>query len=277
VSTDQLCAASLAAGFGKKPVVAGIDMTISAGEIVVLAGPNGAGKSTVVKALARQLKPMEGSVTINGTLVWQLTAMQFAAQVAYVPQSIEPGQDLTVEEIVMLGRNPHQSWWQWYGSAADSQAVDAALVATELSALRHKYLSELSGGERQRAAMATALAQEPIFMLLDEPTAHLDFRHQLELISLLKQLKDSKGIGCLIVLHDLNLIARAADRVVLFQTQTGAPSKIAANGAPQAVLTREHLMSVFQVDVQILTDPQSGETFYSPTRSLALTAENGMP
>ncbi|HEY9778205.1 MAG TPA: ABC transporter ATP-binding protein [Planktothrix sp.] len=271
MNINQLNSFKMKAGFGKEPVVSDLEVVVSGGEIVVIAGPNGVGKSTIVKVLSRQLKPMEGNVFFNGNDVWKMTPMEFARQVAYVPQSMETGHDMTVEEIVMLGRNPHQNWWQWYGSQSDRDAVDAALAATELSGLRSKSLAELSGGERQRAAIATALAQDPAFMLLDEPTAHLDFRHQLELVSLLQSLRDKKGIGCLLVLHDLNLIARAADRVVLLQKQPGAPSKIAATGAPPAVLTRENLQRVFEVEVQIHTDPESGETFYNAIKSTATT------
>jgi len=253
----------MACGFGNRVVVEGVDIVLAPGEIVVVLGPNGVGKSTLVKSLARQLKPMRGKATLGGTDVWELSAMQFAAQVAYVSQNIEPGQDLTVQEIVMLGRNPHQSWWQWYGSAEDKQAVDAALDATELKELRSKYLSQLSGGERQRAMIATALAQQPAFMLLDEPMAHLDLRHQLEVVVLLQRLRDTKRIGSLLVLHDLNLAARAADRVVLIKAESHAPSRIAASGRPAEVLVREHLRSVFGVEVSVITDNANGQIVFS--------------
>jgi iron complex transport system ATP-binding protein len=262
---QKLTAARLSVGFTKEPIIEGVDVELQSGEILVLVGPNGAGKSTLVKALARQLQPLSGTVALNGKDVWQMTPAQFASAVAYVPQALEPAQQMTVEEIVMLGRNPHQPWWQWYGDEKDREAVEKALRATEMLSLRKKYLAELSGGERQRATFATALAQEPSFMLLDEPTSHLDFRHQLELLALLKQMK-GQGIGCLIVLHDLNMIARLADRVVLLHGQRNTPDSIAAAGAPDMVLSRENLDRVFAVDVHIFKDPQSGELVYNPTR-----------
>jgi iron complex transport system ATP-binding protein len=261
----MLQARDLSAGFGKSAVVSDIDIDVGCGEIVALAGPNGVGKSTIVKALARQLKPMSGNVTLSGDDVWNLTASEFAAKVAYVPQSLEPGQDFTVEEIVMMGRNPHQKWWQWYGNQTDRDVVETALAATEMLSLRKQYLSQLSGGERQRACMATALAQEPTWLILDEPTSHLDFKHQLDLLTQLKALRN-RSIGCLVVLHDLNLIARIADRVILLRTVKDAPSTTAAVGTPGTVLSRDHLASVFDVDVHIFNDPESGEAVYNPTR-----------
>jgi len=264
MNSEQLIAENLTVGFGKEPVISGVNIVLAAGQIVVLVGPNGAGKSTLVKTLARQLTPISGTVMLNGTAIWQMTPAKFASAVAYVPQSLEPAQQLTVEEIVMLGRNPHQPWWQWYGSEKDKEAVERALNATHMASHRKKYLSQLSGGERQRASIATALAQEPSFMLLDEPTSHLDFRHQLDLVSLLKQLK-ANGIGCLIVLHDLNLIARLADTIVLLRSGDQRTGTVAMVGAPDSVLTRDNLLSVFDVDLQIFKDPVSGELFYNPT------------
>jgi iron complex transport system ATP-binding protein len=264
---DKLQATEVSVGFGKTAIVSGANLSVSAGEIVALAGPNGVGKSTLVKALARQVKPLSGEVALSGADVWALTPGQFASKVAYVAQTLEPGQDFTVEEIVMLGRNPHQKWWQWYSSQADRNAVESALAATELIAHRKKYLSQLSGGERQRACMATALAQEPQLMILDEPTSHLDFKHQIELLTQLKQLK-ARNIGCLVVLHDLNLIARVADTVVILGGEKDAPSKIRASGAPDTVLTKENLASIFEVDVHIIQDPESGERVYHPAERL---------
>lgn len=261
----QLRATNLTVGFEKTPILADINLTLQPAEIVAIAGPNGVGKSTLVKALARQLKPLSGMVSLNDKEIWSLSAAQFASSVAYVPQSLEPGLEMTVEEIVMLGRNPHQRWWQWYGNEEDKRAVESALAATEMLSHRKKYLTQLSGGERQRACLATALAQEPVFMLLDEPTAHLDFKHQLDLVTQLKELKN-RAIGCLIVLHDLNLIARIADRIVLLRAGEKSPNQVAAIGEPTEILTRENLAAVFQVDVQILRDPLSNELVYTPMK-----------
>jgi iron complex transport system ATP-binding protein len=153
-------------------------------------------------------------------------------------------------------------------STEDRQAVEEALEKTCLLHLRHKQLANLSGGEQQRATMALALAQKPEFMLLDEPASHLDFRHQLELADMLKHLK-AEGLGIAIVLHDLNLMSRLADKILLLNKPKDDPSKIVASGAPDAVLTADNLRTVYQINISIADDPQTGKKIYSPN-SLAI-------
>lgn len=242
-------------------MAAGIDVDVLPGAIHVIAGSNGVGKSTLVKTMARQLKPVCGEVMLNGANIWDVAPVEFARQVSYVPQSLELSQDLTVFELVMLGRTPHQRWWSWQVSQEDRDAVKDALEKTETWDLRTKYLSNLSGGERQRALLAGALAQQPRFILLDEPTAHLDFKHQLELADLLAQLKQ-QGLGLLLVLHDLNLIARIADYVVLLGKGQEAPSPVVSRGDVTTVLTQENLRRAYEVEVDVIEDPKSANRIY---------------
>lgn len=259
----RLSATALAVGWPGRPVAQGLDLRLSGGEITVVAGPNGAGKSTLLKTLARQLRPLSGQVELGGRSIWQMEARAFAQQVAYVPQSLEPGQDLTVNELVALGRNPHQRWWSWAASGEDRQAVRFALEQTQTWALKDKYLSTLSGGERQRALIATALAQQARLLLLDEPTAHLDFKHQMELCDLLDNLRRDR-IGILVVLHDLNLMSRLADHILLLGKSDSQPSTFYACGSPQAVLQPATLRAVYQVEVSIVGDPATGRKVYTP-------------
>lgn len=258
-----ITAQNLAVGWQSKACALIEQMQIETGKITVLAGPNGAGKSTVLKCLARQIRPLSGSIKIDADEIWHLNARQFAQKVAYVPQQIDQLRKLTVMEWVSLGRNPHQSWWNWTSNDRDKEAVIAALNKTTSWDLRDKFMDGLSGGERQRVLIATALAQEPRFLLLDEPTAHLDFRHQLELVSVLKELKEH-DLGVLIVLHDLNLISRLADNVVLLHAQNGEPSQIAASGPANQVLTPETLRTVYEVEVCVLHDKKNNLTSYVP-------------
>ncbi len=267
-------ARSLAIGYeGTAAVVVDFSSVFEAGTITVIAGPNGSGKSTIIKCLARQLKPISGEVVIDGSNIWDLSSKSFATKVSYVPQSVEPSQDLTVEEMVMLGRNPHQPWWSWQVNEADLAAATKAMERTGVASMRHKYLLQLSGGERQRALIACALAQQTKYLLLDEPTAHLDFRYQLELMQLCRELKE-QGLCIITVLHDLNLIARIADQVVLLSKDkpeeaqlksangNGRPSRIAAKGSTGEILTRQTISEVFDVDVSILDDPESSTPVY---------------
>ncbi len=261
---SSICCKNLTVGFDRQPVACLSDFQLAQGEILVLAGPNGAGKSTALKTLARQLSPLAGSIHIDTADLTKLTSRQFARRVAYVPQRLDLTQDLSVVEYVSLGRYSHQSWWSWESNQGDRTAVEEALAVTGTLSVRSKPLGSLSGGERQRAMIATALAQKTQFLLADEPTAHLDFKHQLELVSLLKDLKQ-KGLGILLVLHDLNLIARLADRIILLQKNKDGPSTTAASGTASEVLRPETLSLVYEVEVAIHTDPASGLTIYTPT------------
>ena len=262
---SMLEAFSLSAGWQNRPVCQIEKLALSAGSCLVLAGPNGAGKSTIVKTLARQIEPVAGTVSLNGVNLKQWEVGPFAQKVAYVPQSVEIYRQLTVEEWVSLGRNPHQPWWSWKSSQADAEIIESAMAQTGTSDLRNKFMDTLSGGQRQRATVAMALAQEPQFLLLDEPSAHLDFRHQLELVELLIDLR-KKGMALLIVLHDLNLIARLATEVVLLKQAGDGIGKVAFAGPPEQVLQADILREVYDVQVSICKDEATGFTSYLPTR-----------
>jgi iron complex transport system ATP-binding protein len=258
-----LRAKDLQVGWLKRPVASLAELEVRPGEVVVLAGPNGAGKSTAVKTLARHVMPISGSVTIDGADLLAMSQKDFARNIAYVPQIIEPPKSMLVRDMVMLGRYAHQAWWSWESSPDDLAAVDDAMKATEITELRDRTVSLLSGGERQRVAVAMALAQQTPFLFLDEPTAHLDFKHQMQLLALVARLK-AEGLGILLVLHDLNLISRIADQVVLLQKPADAPSSIAASGAAHEVLTEEILRRVYEVSVAINRDTKTGLTTFTP-------------
>ena len=259
--------ANLKVGWDGQAVATIGDITINCGEVVVLAGPNGCGKSTALKTIARQIKATEGTVLIDGKDHCAITAQEFARHVSYVPQTVDLHIDLTVNDLVALGRNPHQSWWSWQTSSLDRCAIEDALRKTDTYALRHKSVASLSGGERQRASIAMALAQRSQFLLMDEPTAHLDFRHQIELVELLAELR-AQGLGIMVVLHDLNLMSRLSDQIILLKRNLDRPSHVAIAGPPNSVLTRDHLQLVYEVEVCIMKDNATGLTSFTPVSSL---------
>lgn len=247
-----LAAHGVTAGFLDNPVVVGATLECIPGETLVIAGPNGAGKSTLLKTLGRQLKPLAGRVTIGSEDVQSMAPRQFARLVSYV-QDLQPAGDLTVQEMVELGRSPHQLWWQWHNSSADRTAVNRAISMTGLGGFEKRLFSQLSAGERQRTIIAMSLAQEASFLLLDEPTSHLDFKHQLELLALIAELKRS-GLGIVIILHDLNLMSRCADRVILLKRSRAQPTSLVSNGPAAEVLSPQLLHDVFDVQVSVLED-----------------------
>jgi iron complex transport system ATP-binding protein len=243
----KLSASNLSVGATQTAVLEGLNLEITPGKILVILGPNGSGKSTILKTLARQLKPLIGSVKLNHKDISSLSFSEFAKNVAYVSQNVDPQVTLSIEDYVALGRTPHQKWWQWQQSQDDKSAVDAALASTALTALKERSLSQLSGGEQQRATIAIALAQKPTFMLLDEPTAHLDFKHQVELMKLLKRLKTEQQLGLIIVLHDLSAAAYLADVVLLLGRKPGQQLSVAISGAASEILQESNLENCFGV------------------------------
>jgi ABC-type cobalamin/Fe3+-siderophores transport system ATPase subunit len=259
---ETFTAKQLQVGWQAKVIAVIGELTLSPGEICVIAGPNGVGKSTTLKTLARQIKPLSGSLSLSDVDIWQMPPKDFAKQVGYVPQLLDPPSTMMVRDLVALGRNPHQIWWSWETAARDNQAISEALEATDTIALQEKAVGALSGGELQRVAIAMVLAQQTQFILLDEPTAHLDYKHQLQLLSLLKNMQ-AQGKGILLVLHDLNLIGRIADTVVLLRSQQTAAATVAATGKAKDVLNRANLLDVYEVNVAIQQD-KDGITTYVP-------------
>ncbi|WP_405981872.1 ABC transporter ATP-binding protein [Streptomyces sp. NBC_00158] len=226
------------------PVVRGVSLDVAPGETVGLLGPNGSGKSSLLRCLAGLRTPDAGTVRYDGECVRDWSARRTARHVAFVGQDAAADSDLTVADVVGLGRTPYRDRWRG-PDARDRAVVAAALDRLGLTGLAGRSWRALSGGERQRAHIARALAQQPNGLLLDEPTNHLDVRHQLELMELLT----GTGRTVLVALHDLSLAARYCDRLLLLHH-----GRLTASGTPAAVLTRERLAAVFEVDAELTTD-----------------------
>lgn len=208
-----LCAERLSLGYGRKRVTHDVDLAVRRGEILTIIGPNGSGKSTLLKALARLIEPQAGRVTLDGRDIWSLTERTVARRIAFLPQSADLPPDLTVLDIVRMGRLPHQGFFSPL-CTEDDAACRRALCHARVETLADRPLRSLSGGERQRARLAMALAQEPEILLLDEPTTYLDIRYQLELMALVEELNDALSLTILMVLHDLHQAVRYSDRLV---------------------------------------------------------------
>ena len=241
----------LSAGIGGRRLLHGVGFDAPAGCVVALVGPNGAGKSTLLRVLAGVLRPDEGLVRLAGADLHGMPRRERARRVALVEQRPSTDLDLTVDQVVELGRIPHQSRFGG-GSGADRAAVQGAVATAGAEHLLGRRFTTLSGGERQRVHLAAALAQEPALLLLDEPTNHLDVRAQLETLTLMTQLS-GQGIMVVAALHDLAHAAQYADHVVLL-----ANGRVAANGPPGQVLTARTIGEVYQVHVDIVAHPGTG-------------------
>ena len=229
-----------------QPLLRAVSLLVRRGEMVGLLGPNGAGKTTLLRLASGVLHPQQGTVRFNDRDLATLGRRDAAQAIAVVPQELTIPFAYTVRQLVELGRTPHQHPLSWgLLTATDRRSVADALTLTETERLADRPFNELSGGERQRVLVAMALAQSPSLLLLDEPTAHLDVRYQIEILELVARLNHETGVTVLASLHDLNLAARYFPRLVLFQRG------IVADGPPSATLTPTLLSHVYGIAVQI--------------------------
>ena len=231
-------------GYGRAHVVRDVTLRVAAGEMVGLLGPNGAGKSTLLRLGAGSLRPQAGSVLINGDDMRRLPRREVAQRLAVAPQDFSVQFAYTVRQIVELGRTPHHELFS-ISRREDAHAVEDALAATGIVHLAERVFNDLSGGERQRSLIALTLAQEASVLLLDEPTAHLDIRYQIEALELLQRLNAERKLTVVAALHDLNLAARYFPRLVLFR------QAIVADGPPAQVLDAELLSEVYETPVRV--------------------------
>jgi len=239
-----LCVDNISFGYNKSLLYDGLSFALPEGSFTAILGPNGVGKSTVIKNICALLPMRAGRILFCGRDVTALSVRELAKGMAVVNQQNDISFDFTVEETVFMGRLPHMQPWE-RESAKDREAVRKALAMTNCAPLAGRLITTLSGGERQRALLARALAQEPLLLLLDEPTSHLDIKHRLEIMSILAQL-NKKGMTIAAVLHDINLAMQFADQALLLNE-----GRLEACGPPHEVLTPENINRVYQVRTEL--------------------------
>ncbi|MCT6776613.1 heme ABC transporter ATP-binding protein [Streptomyces rubiginosohelvolus] len=250
-------AAGLSVRLGQRQVLDSVGLTAHAGEVVALVGPNGAGKSTLLAALAADLAPASGEVRIDGRPATAWSAPELALRRSVLPQSAVLSFPFPVEDVVRMGRAP------WAGTERedeDDAAVAAAMAATEVTRFADRPFSALSGGEKARVALARVLAQRAPLMLLDEPTAALDLRHQ-ELVLRICRERAAAGDAVVVVLHDLGLAAAYADRAAVLHD-----GRIAELGPPETVFSGELLGEVYRQPVEVFPHPRTGTPLIVPVR-----------
>jgi iron complex transport system ATP-binding protein len=241
------------------PAVRGVSLTASAGRVTAVVGPNGSGKSTLVRALLGRVGIESGTISVGGADVRSLAPRELARRVAVVPQRETPAFPAPVRDLIALGRHPHaHGLARW--TAEDAAAVERAVLEADVADLVERSSDELSGGEWQRVRIARALAQEASAMVLDEPTTFLDVAHEMAVFELLHRLAQ-KGAAVLLVSHQLNLVARFADEMVLVHRGV-----VAAAGSPLDVMRGDVLEQVYEWPLVVTRDPAVGAPALVPLR-----------
>jgi iron complex transport system ATP-binding protein len=261
-SGDRLLLRGVTAAYAeaRSPQLSEVDLELRAGELVCVLGPNGAGKTTLLRVASGLLPPIRGDVTLMGKPMHSRSRADVAKLLAVVEQQQEHGMGFTVREVVAMGRAPHQGAWM-RASAKDETIVAESLARCDLAGLADRPASALSGGEQKRVAIARALAQDPRVLLLDEPGAFLDVRHQLDLYELLVTEVKERALACLVVMHDLNVAAQFADRVVLMKA-----GRVVAAGKVADVMTWKTLKETFDADLYCGVNDLNGARFFLPMR-----------
>ncbi len=225
-------------------VLNGITISVRKPQLVSIIGPNGVGKSTLIHCIDRILRPTKGTVLVNERPVEDYGAKELAKIVGYVPYAATDTFPMTVVDTILMGRNPHKKWKSLHD---DMVVVEEAMDLMDIKPLAMRNFNELSAGQHQRVMLARGLAQEPQILLLDEPTANLDIRHQMEVTRLLKRLSVDKGIMVIMISHDLNLAAKYSDNIIMLSR-----GKVFAVGTPDSVITAENIRRVYGVESEVI-------------------------
>jgi iron complex transport system ATP-binding protein len=231
------------------PTLKNVSLSIPRGEFVSLAGPNGSGKTTLLRLLDRIYLPEKGQILLSGQNLIRYSRSEIARRVAFVPQESGILFPFTVFEIILMGRSPH-SRGTMFENKHDRQVAFDMMRMTDVEHLADHPVTSLSGGERQRVFIARALAQQPEIMLLDEPNAHLDIAHQIDVFNIIKKLNTESGLTVVSVSHDLNLAASYSDRIAMLES-----GSVAAIGTPEEVLTEARISEVFRTEVLVDRHP----------------------
>jgi len=234
--------------YGEAVVLHDVGMQVRQGQVFAIVGPNAAGKTTLLRCLERVLRPTRGVVRIDGRDTRVLSARELSRNVAAVPQAHAPVFPYTVEEVVLMGRNPRVNVGSVPGPA-DVEKAREALAALGMLEMAQRPYTQLSGGQLQLVLLARALAQEARVLLLDEPTAHLDFRNRYVVLDRIRQLATGRALAAVMTVHDPNDAMQYADRVGLL-----GDGGLVAAGTAQEVLTAERLEELYQMPIEVLTD-----------------------
>jgi len=240
---------NLSAGYYGEDIIKSVSLDVYESDFIGIIGPNGSGKTTLLRLCSKILRPRKGGIYFENKDIFVMDLKEFCRKVAFVAQDILTSFSFSVSELVLMGRIPHLKRLQ-FETKNDIRIAEKALELTGSQGLKDKMIDELSAGERQRALIARALAQEPVLLLLDEPTSHLDIGHQIQVMDLLKRLNRGSNLTIVMVLHDLNLASAYCNRICLLDN-----GSVFKEGKPEEVLTYKNIESVYKTIVLVNNNP----------------------
>ncbi len=240
-------------GYGDKFMIHDINFSVPIGGFAGIIGPNGSGKTTLFRGITGELDASSGDISLEGKSVRKMRIRERARNIAIVSQNFEPA-NITVEDYILMGRLPYHGKYQFFDSKKDFEIAQKYMELTGVEYLRNKNLYQLSGGQQQMVSIARALTQEPRLLLLDEPTSHLDIKHQVNFLNLVQRLNDQFNLTVLMTIHDLNLAGEYCDQLILFND-----GQVFAKGKPEEILTYQNLEAVYGTQLVTDVNPLSGK------------------
>ncbi len=243
-------------GYDNKIIISKVNIELKESEWIGIIGANGSGKSTLLKGILKFNPTFFGDIFLNGQNTKIFSRKSLSRKIAYLPQKINNSLNITVEELVSLGRSPYKSFWEFNLDEKDIEIINEAIDILDLTDLRYKYINELSGGQCQRAFLAMTLSQDPKILLLDEPTTFLDINYQLKFLECINKLIKVKKLSVITVLHDVNLACRFCNRIAIFKE-----GNLIDIDKPKKVLNKNNLNKAFDIDSYLIETPLGLQVF----------------
>ena len=243
-------------GYKNNFIIQSIDLSIKSGEWLGVVGPNGSGKSTLIKGICRIIKPFKGRIYLKEKDISRYTNKLLSQKISFLPQQFNSNLQFTVKELVSLGRSPYKEFWEFDLNKTDNEKIDEALNLVDIYDFKDKLLTQVSGGQRQRAYLALALAQDTEILILDEPTTALDLKYQIKFLEILKKLKEKKEVSIITILHDLNLTARYAEKILALKN-----GESAGYGTCNQIINEKKIKDIFGMNV-LISDTPYGKQVY---------------
>ena len=246
----ELLLKDFSTGYSKHKVINKINFRLKQNEWIGIIGANGSGKSTLLKGVLKFIPTLYGDVLFEDNSIKNYSRNNLSRKIAYLPQKLNNNLNITVKDLISLGRSPYKNFWDFDLNEDDLKIIDEAIQIMDLNELKNKFINELSGGQSQRAFLAMTIAQNTNILLLDEPTTFLDINYQIKFLESLKNLIQIKKLSIITVLHDINLAARFCDRIAILKE-----GKLIDINIPEKVLNKENFKRGFEIDSHIINTP----------------------